>query len=213
MGREFIDLFDEWAKDYDSTVEGHDEQYKDVFLNYELILQEVVNRSNEVVLEFGCGTGNLTKKLLDAKRKVYSIEPSEMMRQKAKEKLGKDVSIQDGDFLTFPIPNELVDTIVSTYAFHHLTDEEKEKAVGIYGSLLRSGGKIVFADTAFIDQHAKDQMIIDAKEKGFMRLAEDLKTEYYTTHQVLRDIFEKHQFRVSFTQMNSFVWLMEAVKE
>lgn len=213
MGREFIDLFDEWANDYDSTVEGHDEEYKEVFIHYDRILQEVVNRSGRVILEFGCGTGNLTQKLLLAKKKVFCIEPSEMMRKKAKEKLGKLASIEDGDFLTFPVPEESVDTVVSTYAFHHLTDEEKEKAIGIYGSLLQSGGKIVFADTAFINQQAKENMIKLAKQKGYMRLAKDLETEYYTTHDVLKELFQKHNFSASFTQMNSFVWLMEAVKQ
>ncbi|WP_243290639.1 class I SAM-dependent methyltransferase [Bacillus sp. FJAT-47783] len=213
MGREFIDLFDEWANHYDTTVEGYDEEYKDVFLHYENILQEVVNQSGDVVLEFGCGTGNLTQKLIQAHKKVYSIEPSEMMRKKAKDKLANNATIEDGDFLTFPIPNQQVDTIVSTYAFHHLTDEEKEKAIGIYGSLLQNGGKIVFADTAFIDQQAKEDMIHEAKQKGYMRLAEDLQTEYYTTHKVLQTIFRKHGFTITFTQMNAFVWLIQAVKQ
>lgn len=213
MGREFIGMFDEWADHYDHTVSGEDEQYKEVFSNYELILDEVTKRSGNVVLEFGCGTGNLTKKLIDAKKEVYCIEPSPMMSKKAKEKLGDKVMIDDGDFLTFPIPEKNVDTMVSTYAFHHLTDTEKEKAVSIYGSLLKSGGKIVFADTAFIDQEAKNEMIQKAMNQKFNRLAMDLQTEYYTTHSVLRNMFEKNHFRVSFTKMNSFVWLIEAVKQ
>lgn len=35
MGKEFIELFEEWAKTYDDTVTGHDEEYKDVFLYYD----------------------------------------------------------------------------------------------------------------------------------------------------------------------------------
>ncbi|MED0655903.1 class I SAM-dependent methyltransferase [Anoxybacillus ayderensis] len=212
MGREFLDIFETWAQSYDSSVYGHDEQYRDVFDRYETILNTVVEKSGDVVLEFGVGTGNLTKKLIEAKKIVYGIEPSAPMRELAKEKLG-DVSVEDGDFLQFPLPNEPIDTIVSTYAFHHLTDTEKEEAIGKYSALLRKGGKIVFADTAFIDREAHEAMIAEAKQKGFVDLAEDLQREYYTTIPALEHMFTTHGFTVTFTPMNRFVWLMEAVKQ
>ncbi|WP_163151941.1 class I SAM-dependent methyltransferase [Anoxybacillus sp. MB8] len=212
MGREFLDIFETWAQSYDSSVYGHDEQYRDVFDGYETILNTVVEKSGDVVLEFGVGTGNLTKKLIEAKKTVYGIEPSAPMRELAKEKL-PNVSIEDGDFLQFPLPNEPIDTIVSTYAFHHLTDTEKEEAIGKYSALLRKGGKIVFADTAFIDREAHEAMIAEAKQKGFVDLAEDLQREYYTTIPELEHMFTTHGFTVTFTPMNRFVWLMEAVKQ
>lgn len=212
MGREFLDIFETWAQSYDSSVYGHDEQYRDVFDGYEAILNTVVEKSGNVVLEFGVGTGNLTKKLLAAGKTVYGIEPSAPMRELAMEKL-KGVSIQDGDFLQFPLPNAAINTIVSTYAFHHLTDEEKEQAIRKYGKLLMKGGKIVFADTAFIDREAYEAMIAEAKQKGFVDLAEDLQREYYTTIPILERIFTTNGFTVTFTPMNRFVWLMEAVKQ
>ncbi|MCL6588072.1 MAG: class I SAM-dependent methyltransferase [Anoxybacillus sp.] len=212
MGREFLDIFETWAQSYDSSVYGYDEQYRDVFDGYEAILNTVVEKSGNVVLEFGVGTGNLTKKLLEAGKTVYGIEPSAPMRELAMEKL-EGVSIQDGDFLQFPFPKEAIDTIVSTYAFHHLTDEEKEHAIRKYGKLLTKGGKIVFADTAFIDREAYEAMIAEAKQKGFVDLAEDLQREYYTTIPILERIFTTNGFTVTFTPMNRFVWLMEAVKQ
>jgi putative AdoMet-dependent methyltransferase len=213
MGREFVELFTTWANSYDESVSGHDDEYREVFERYDDILNTVVQKAGKVVLEFGVGTGNLTKKLLESGKKVYGIEPSAPMREKAYEKLGDSVSIQDGDFLNFPLPDEPVDTIVSTYAFHHLTDEEKEQAIGKYGKLLRKGDKIVFADTAFVDQEAFKQMIIESKERGFYQLAEDLEREYYTTLPTLEQMFTKHGFSVTFTSLNRFVWLMEAVKQ
>lgn len=66
MGREFISLFENWADSYDDTVVGHDLQYKEVFRNYDGILDDVVKRSGHQVIEFGVGTGNLTAKLLAA---------------------------------------------------------------------------------------------------------------------------------------------------
>lgn len=212
MGREFLDIFENWAQSYDLSVYGHDEQYRDVFDGYETILNTVVEKSGNVVLEFGVGTGNLTKKLIEANKTVYGVEPSAPMRELAKEKLGH-ATIEDGDFLQFPLPNEPIDTIVSTYAFHHLTDQEKEEAIGKYSTLLHKGGKIVFADTAFINHEAYEAMIAEAKQKGFVDLAEDLQREYYTTIPALEHMFTTHGFTVTFTPMNRFVWLMEAVKQ
>ncbi|MGD7009815.1 class I SAM-dependent methyltransferase [Metabacillus sp. 84] len=213
MGREFLELFEGWASDYDSTVSGKTREYKEVFQNYEEILNQTAASTGHVVLEFGVGTGNLTAILHELGRKVYGIEPSSAMREKAKAKLPAEIMINDGDFLDFPEPPEQVDSIVSTYAFHHLTDEEKEKAIGRYGSMLANGGKIIFADTVFTDRDAYVKKIDESKRRQFTGLVKDLETEYYTTHIVMKQIFLKHGFSVSFTQMNPFVWIMEAVKQ
>ncbi|HDR4420321.1 TPA: class I SAM-dependent methyltransferase [Bacillus cereus] len=212
MGTEFNGLFDEWAHTYDSFVQGEDIQYKEVFAHYEDILEDVVNKSFGNVLEFGVGTGNLTNKLLFAGRTVYGIEPSREMRMIAKEKLPKEFSITEGDFLSFEVPNS-IDTIVSTYAFHHLTDDEKNVAIAKYSQLLNKGGKIVFADTIFADQDAYDKTVETAKKRGFHQLANDLQTEYYTRIPVMQSIFENNGFHVTFTRLNHFVWVMEATKQ
>ncbi len=213
MGTEFNQLFDEWAHTYDSFVSGEDAEYKEVFANYEAILNSVVEKSFGTVLEFGVGTGNLTNKLLEAGLAVYGIEPSKEMRQIAKQKLQNKVKITEGDFLNFLIPVNEIDTIVSTYAFHHLTDEEKAEAIHKYGQLLKKGGKIVFADTIFVDREAHAKTVESAIEAGFNNLANDLQTEYYTTIPVMQSIFEENGFHVTFSRYNHYVWVMEAIKE
>ena len=211
MGTEFNDLFEKWADSYDSTVEGYDVEYKEVFRNYEDILEEVANKASGTVLEFGVGTGNLTKKLIKNGLSVYGVEPSVSMRNIAKDKLGDKATILAGDFIQFDKP-ENVDTIVSSYAFHHLTNQEKEFAFSIYGKFLQKGGKIVFADTIFEDEKAYDKMVENAKQKGYSNLAKDLQTEYYTTKDAIRKMLEKNGFVVEFTRCNDFVLVMEATK-
>lgn len=211
MGKEFIELFENWADSYDDSVTGHDPEYKDVFLNYDRILNNVAKRSFGHVLEFGPGTGNLTATLIRYGLKVTGVEPSPAMRRIAKEKLKNKVTIIDGDFLQFPkLP---FNTIVSTYAFHHLTNQEKEEAFSIYGNLLTPGGKIVFADTMYESEEAYNEAIKDALTKGYHNLAEDLQREYYTTIPLLKEIAEQHGFSVTFDRCNDFVWIMECVKE
>lgn len=212
MGREFLELFEQWADSYDETVVGHDLEYKEVFKHYDQILEEVAERSFGHVVEFGVGTGNLTNKLLQKGLNVTGIEPSPSMRKIAQEKLGERAAVLDGDFLNFPFL-ENVDTLVSTYAFHHLTDNEKAEAIATYGKLLPQGGKIVFADTMYESEAEYKKAISDSIQKGFLNLATDLQTEYYTTMPILREILESNGFVAKFSKCNDFVWLMEAEKQ
>ncbi|MFV4880340.1 MULTISPECIES: class I SAM-dependent methyltransferase [Bacillus amyloliquefaciens group] len=212
MGREFIPLFEDWAATYDATVHGADKQYADVFKGYDNILDSIVALSGSNVLEFGPGTGNLTAKLAAANKKVFGVEPSPSMRKLAADKLSDKAVFSDGDFLEFPAPPFQIDTIVSSYAFHHLTDEEKRTAVKQYGAILQKHDKIVFADTVFKDHEAYDEAIKKAIRNGYHQLADDLKTEHYPTLGTMKNIFSEEGFAARFTQQNDFVWIMEAIK-
>ncbi|KXZ16602.1 SAM-dependent methyltransferase [Bacillus nakamurai] len=212
MGREFIPLFEDWAATYDATVNGADKQYAEVFRGYEDILDTIVSLSGSNVLEFGPGTGNLTAKLVDANKKVFGVEPSPSMRKLAADKLSDKAAFSDGDFLEFPDPPFQIDTIVSSYAFHHLTDEEKQTAVKQYGTILQKHDKIVFADTVFEDAESYAEAIAKASQNGYHQLANDLKTEYYPTLETMKTIFSAEGFTARFTQQNDFVWIMEAIK-
>ncbi|HET7628372.1 MAG TPA: class I SAM-dependent methyltransferase [Bacillales bacterium] len=212
MGREFVELFDEWAESYDETVSSRENEYHEVFEHYDEILAEVVRCAEGTVLEFGVGTGNLTEKLLKAGHRVIGIEPSPMMRKKAQNRL-PGLKLFDGDFLHYPALDEPIDTIVSTYAFHHLTDSEKQTAVRRYGKQLPKGGKIVFADTVFDNENAKLALFERVKQQNYLRLLHDLQTEYYTFRQALEEIFTASGFAVQFTRLNRYVSLMEAEKK
>jgi len=209
VSEQFNGLFDAWAVSYDNTVHGSDVEYRGVFENYEEILQKISDATFSFVLEFGVGTGNLTKKLLEKRLEVVGIEPSSNMRKIAQQKL-PDAKIVKGNFLSFPSQNKKIDTIASSYAFHHLTEWEKEQAIKLYTKILNTRGKIVFGDTIFENKKKHEEAILQAKSNGYYRLAEDLNTEYYTTIPNLKRILQAYGFTTHFEQLNSFVWLMEA---
>jgi len=212
MGREFVNIFDEWADSYDASVTGNDPEYKDVFEGYEAILDEVVKRASGRIVEFGTGTGNLTAKLIDAGNNVIGIEPNEKMREMTAKRFPNH-EIIDGDLLQFDIENKEVNAFVSSFVFHHLTDEEKGEALKVYASLLPAGGKVVFADTAFITEDAKQAQIKKERDRGYNNVADDLEREYYTTIPTLTELFEKAGFQTRFSKMNDYVWIMDATKK
>ncbi len=213
MGREFVDIFDGWADSYEASVSGKDPEYRDVFEGYDSILNEVVNRiSGNSVVEFGTGTGNLTAKLVEKDFSVIGIEPNEKMREMTAERFPKR-EIIDGDLLQFEIGKSQVDSIVSSFVFHHLTDEEKGMALKLYSTLLKENGKVVFADTAFITEEAKQDQIKKERSRNFHNVADDLEREYYTTIPILTKLFEEAGFQAHFSKMNDYVWIMDATKK
>lgn len=209
MGKEFLHIFDEWAEQYDASVSGQDPQYADVFKRYEEILEAVAIRVQGSVIEFGPGTGNLTKRVLEKGVEVVPVEPHDKMRELFQERF-PNLQVQEGDLLEFAVHGQHVDGFISSYVFHHLTDDEKGTALKKYATHLQAGGKVVFADTAFITEEAKQNQIDKEKARGFVAVAEDLEREYYTTIPVLENLFTEAGFTVTFTQMNDYVWLMDA---
>lgn len=210
---DFNNLFDEWAKSYDETVYGTDNEYVEVFENYEDILEYISNEvadKNGIIVEIGVGTGNLTKLLYEKDLNVVGIEPSKEMRKIAKEKL-QDVDILDGHFLSIPI-NKKVDAIVSSYAFHHLTYDEKKKALEYLDSKLNNNGKIVIADTMFESDEYKENLLKYVESNKCFNLLNDLKTEYYELLDDLCVLFKELNYSYSLKKMNKYVWIISAVK-
>ncbi|HEU5140912.1 MAG TPA: class I SAM-dependent methyltransferase [Bacillales bacterium] len=211
MGREFVDMFEDWADSYDDTVNNRDNEYHEVFENYDLILTKVADRAKGRTLEFGVGTGNLTEKLRERGHEIYGIEPSKAMREKAGRRF-PEMKLVDGDFLQYPEFEHPVETIVSTYAFHHLTDDEKRLAIHRYSERLPKGGRIVFADTLFENEEAKKAILSRVEEQGYDNLLYDLQTEYYPFLDTLKEMFTANGFSVNFKRLNRYVFLIEAVK-
>lgn len=208
MGLEFMNIFKEWASEYDATVTGHDEQYREVFAGYETMLSEVVDSLEGRVMEFGVGTGNLSARIME-RHDLVPIEPSPEMRAIAMQKL--NVEVVEGDFLNYPT-NTQVDTIVSSYAFHHLTDDEKRQAIEGYVATL-DAPRFVLLDTMFESVEARSSIIEWAEANGYADLVEDLNREFYPYTQTIRTILEENGYEVSLAQKNKFVWLVVATKQ
>ncbi|MDQ0428242.1 putative AdoMet-dependent methyltransferase [Planomicrobium stackebrandtii] len=211
MGREFVEIFDEWVHTYDDSVSGKDEEYRDVFVKYNEILQAVADATIGPVVEFGVGTGNLTEKLLARRLEVVGVEPNEAMRKATAEKLA-DLTLIDGDFLEFQAGIK-PQSFVSSYAFHHLTDAEKAQAFKIYAEQLPAGGKVVFADTLFASESAKKEIVAFEQTRGHANLVEDLNREYYTTVPVMEKLATDAGFTVKLSRMNNYVFLIDATKK
>ena len=80
----------------------------------------------------------------------------------------------------------------------------------LFKNKLKKDGVIVIADTMYESEESKKNILKDAETSHCLSLLHDLETEFYSTHEVLKDIFEKEDFKVSFLQMNKYVWILTA---
>jgi ubiquinone/menaquinone biosynthesis C-methylase UbiE len=99
----------------------------------------------QVILDIGCGTGRLLRKL--ARRfpsaSLIGVDPAEGMIAEAR-RLTPRATFYVGQAEDLPLPEASLDLVMSTTSFHHWRDQ----ALGIrqVGCALRPGGCFVLAD-------------------------------------------------------------------
>src|SRR6056297_1495760 len=104
-------------------------------------------KGKKEILEIGCGTGEITKRLADKNYKVTAIDSSENMLVKAYEKLRRipNIKVMKGDGTDFKINNRF-DGIVSTcdVVNYMIEDIELEKFINNSYKLLKQDGCMIF---------------------------------------------------------------------
>ena len=134
--------FDKRASDYDEEFEG---KLSEKF--YRLVLDNVILTENCRVLDAGCGTGTILKRL-NEKCSIdgFGIDVEDNMLTEARKKCPQmDIRLCPCD--DTPFADSSFDVIIACMAFHHFPDKNgfaKEAA-----RILRDGGKLYIADPKF----------------------------------------------------------------
>lgn len=108
-------------------------------------------KSGDRVLDLGCGTATLTLLIkgshpdasvigIDGDAKILRIA-----RRKA-EKAGLDITLAQAMAFDLPYPDSSFDRILSSLMFHHLTRQDKVRAMKEVSRVLRADGEIHIAD-------------------------------------------------------------------
>lgn len=109
----------EWkADEYDAQSAPHEEWQEQVIARLDL-------RGDETLLDAGCGTGRLTRRLKDLvpRGKVVGVDGSAQMLAKAREWLGEDAELRHQDLTRLELPDP-VDAVYSSAVFHWIDDHE-----------------------------------------------------------------------------------------
>ncbi|AZR73638.1 hypothetical protein BBF96_09710 [Anoxybacter fermentans] len=204
---------DSQAENYDEMVRSNINDY--IRENYFEILDRVIEladfKQGMKVLEIGIGTGLLTERMPEG-LKIFGIDISEKMMEKVREKK-LSVQLTKGSFCDIPFSDNSFDRILSTFAFHHLTPEEKEIAFVEMDRVLRPQGCIVIGDFMFENDEQKNKLIERFINEDRTDMLEEFEDEYFTNIEDAISNLERLGYEVGYERGSTISWILKAVKK
>ncbi|SET50363.1 putative AdoMet-dependent methyltransferase [Oceanobacillus limi] len=204
--------FDEQASYYDESLKKSGFSFN-VHEGYDQALMQVVEHTKlqpgDICLDVGIGTGNLGVKFLDKGIHVIGVDQSEKMLEMCKEK-HKQIETRKGHFLALPILDQSVEAVVTSYALHHLPDDEKLLALKEMVRVLKPNGQICIADLMFRDREHREAVISNYRNEGNHIAIDVIEDEYYADRSLLVDWLTNHGFHVESRQLNPILGLIYA---
>jgi len=139
-------LFDRWSAVYDRP-RFQDATYRPV---HDAVLARLVEATPAVVLDLGCGTGQLTRRLTDRfpDAEVVGLDYSAGMLGEASRRVGTGACLVRADAQYVPFRSASVDVVVCTESFHWYGDQQRTLAA--LATVLRPGGQLVIASIAAV---------------------------------------------------------------
>lgn len=202
--------FDNWASNYDRDIRT-EATGLDFYKNYDEVLRFTAEKAaGKKIVEIGIGTGNLAKVIREKYMSLETyigVDQSVNMLKEAKKKC-QGVTLRLGDFLKLPLESASYDCVVTSYAFHHCNQQEKELAIAEMDRILSAGGRIVITDLMFWNQQARDAFV----QQASVREKEDLEDEYFGNVVELTNTFEKYGYQCETKQIDKLIWCIVAKK-
>jgi cyclopropane fatty-acyl-phospholipid synthase-like methyltransferase len=145
--------FSDLAPEYD------DETSPDYRAAVDLVVAHADPDPDDVVLDLGTGTGAIALALAPDADRVVGRDISEGMlegaRRKAAERGASNVAFGEGRFRD-PNYDGPVDVVVSNFAMHHLSDDEKREAIETVAA--RSPRRFVLGDVMLFDADPESEV-------------------------------------------------------
>lgn len=217
MRSQHVDKFN-----HDPLAAGYDLDVRDeaqlVRAGYDEALNWVARTASRLeglsVLELGTGSGNLATRLTNY-RELTCVDISEKMMELAKHKLShaNNVEYTISDLLQFfDVTDKTFDCIVSTYAIHHLTEDEKMFLFEKIYFHLNAGGSFICGDVMFENEQAKQDLLKKYIEEDIQQVIHDIHDEFFWDLSAARKKWQSLGGKVEVKRFSELSWGIHATK-
>ena len=184
-------------------------RFRDIQSEIDQIITEINLRMDDVLIEFGSGTSELSIYAAQLCKKVIAVDISNEMIEyskiKAESRGIKNIEFINAGYLSYRHSIENVDKIVSQLALHHIPDFWKQIALCNLSKILKPNGIFYLADVIFsfnpLDyKNEFDKVYLEFKENANDELSSEwihhINQEYSTFSWVIEKMLEKANFRL-----------------
>jgi putative AdoMet-dependent methyltransferase len=204
--------FNQLAADYDRMVTESREGFNP-HEGYERVLDAVVEmvapQPGETGLDAGTGTGNLARRLRERGATISAFDQSPEMLKRCRQK-NPGVEAKLGTFFAFPFLDSRFDFVATSYALHHLTDEQKVLALAECRRVLKPEGRLAIADLMFLDADHRAKHLEELRQSGQTDAIERIEYGYYADRSRLLAALEELGFHPEAKQLTTYVHLVFA---
>lgn len=202
VGIDYTDLKN--IEEYDSNMQ----KIRNFKKEFEEIFDYISISSDQVIIEFGTGTGEFALEASKRCSKVYAIDVSKTMldfaKNKAKQRMINNIEFYNAGFLTYE-NTEKVDAIVTQLALHHLPDFWKMIALKRMYNMLKPEGKLFIRDVVYsfdTDNYVQffdnwvEKIRLLIGEKSVKDAIDTVKEEYPTLNFLLEELINRSGFHI-----------------
>lgn len=205
--------YDRRAVTHDDRVSGSEDGfsiYRDYAETLERMVQMIGPREGEYGLDLGTGTGNLAGRFLRKGNRMAAVDQSKEMLKQCQRKFPA-LTTKLGNLLSVPFLDHQFDFLVTSFALHHLTDEQKVVALAEMKRVLKPHGRICIADLMFADNQKRlnhlKQLQCDGKTEQLRLLSEF----HFTELSQFIPLLEEHGYLTKHQQINELLHIVYAV--
>ncbi len=206
----YYDEFKQIGTDYNSIDEVR--QYDERMHKLRDIPKEVADTFSQLgitpestMIEFGCGTCELSIAAAGMCRKVHAVDISEMMldyaHAKVKSRNIENIEFHRAGFLSYEHTDGPVDIVATQLAFHHLPDFWKVVALGRIHDMLKPGGRLFIRDVVFSFPPDQYEQVLDAwveavGPENATNCQNHIRDEHSTMSWLLEEMFKQTGFKI-----------------
>lgn len=133
----------------------------------EIYLLETLNLDNKTILELGCGTATMTKKIAQngTNRKIIACEVDKIQHKKNLKENIENIKFEDYPAEDIKLEDESIDIVLMFKSFHHIPKNSMQKALDEIKRVLKPNGLAYISEPLYQgDQNALVAIFHDEKE-------------------------------------------------